>query len=616
VHAAFRRRGVLVLTFLTLTLAALALYIPRTYRALAVVGDSAELVTAAATWGVPHAPGYPLYTLVAHLATRVPAFELPFRVHVTSALFHAATVGVVGCLVALLTESLAAMVIAAATLALERTFFAGSLYAEVFPLNDLFFACLLFFGAVIERDERARAEAESPPNARSTRVPALASAVTLGLAFAHQHMIVLAVPALAILVGPALLRYADERPRAAEALVLGTFALGALPYALIPLAASRGPLPSWGDVRDLRGLVHLATRQDYGGVLRASRHAAQGQLLERLDAFLLSTGQSFGAVGTLLALIGIGRGWRGHRTMTIALLVAFLCTGPLFAAMNTFDIHSQYRILFFERFATMSHVPVAVLVGLGAAWAQQRLRDPELIPSLSPQRAAAFSRAAFGLVAILTTAPLLDSTVAFDFAENTRGAIYAHDLVDSAADGALVLLKSDMASQAALFACAVEHRCGDRIVITPGQLWMPWKKRELQRRYPTLLLPPDNVAAPARWLAEHNGATRSVFVHPELLDEVVRGDLASLPSGLLFRVYPDQRSLYADLAAFRGGAAAITTRQRCDGCVQVRGERPSFAADAQLTRIYDAAVRAHEDAARALGLSWDAEGLAAWRKAR
>jgi len=613
VHAAFRRRGVI---FLTLTLAALALYVPRTYRALAVVGDSAELVTAAATWGVPHAPGYPLYTLVARLATRVPAFDLPFRVHVTSALFHAATVGVVGCLVALLTESLAAVAVAAATLALGRTFFAGSLYAEVFPLNDLFFACLLFFGAVIGRDERAPAEAETPPHARSMRVPAVASAVTFGLALAHQHMIVLAVPALAILVLPALLRYAEERPRAAEALVLGAFALGALPYALIPWAASRGPLPSWGDARDLRALVHLVTRQDYGGVLRASRHASQGHLLERLDAFLLGTCQSFGAVGTVLALLGIMSGWRRDRATWVALLVAFLCTGPLFAAMNAFDIHSDYRVLFFERFATMSHVPVAVLVGLGAAWAAQRLGDPELIPSLPPQRAAAFSRAAFGLVAIVAIAPLLDSTVVFDFAEDTRGATYAHDLVDSATDGALVLLKSDMASQAALFACAVEHRCGDRIVVTPGQLWMPWKKRELQRRYPALPLPPDDVAAPARWLAEHNQKTRAVFVHPELLDEVVRGDLASLPSGLLFRVYPDQRSLYIDLPAFRGAAAAITTRQSCEGCVLVRGERPSFAADAQLARIYDAAVRAHEDAARALGLSWDAEGLAKWRKAR
>ena len=145
---------------------------------------------------------------------------------------------------------------------------------------------------------------------------------------------------------------------------------------------------------------------------------------------------------------------------------------------------------------------------------------------------------------------------------------------------------------------------------------MPWKKRELERRHPDLSLPPDDVAAPARWLAEHNQATRSVFVEPELLDEVVRSDLASLPAGLLFRVYPDQRSLHADLPAFRGESAAIATRQRCEGCVLVRDARPSFAADAQLVRIYDDAVSAHEDTARALELSWDAERLVAWRKAR
>src|SRR6266851_8606508 len=65
-----RRRHGLLMTALAAT--ALIVYVPRTYRTLAVVGDSAELVTAAALWGVPHPPGYPLYTLLSHLFARVP----------------------------------------------------------------------------------------------------------------------------------------------------------------------------------------------------------------------------------------------------------------------------------------------------------------------------------------------------------------------------------------------------------------------------------------------------------------------------------------------------------------------------------------------------------------
>jgi hypothetical protein len=102
------------------------------YRTLAVGGDSAELVTAAAVWGVAHPPGYPLYTTIGHLFSRLPWLELPFRVHLTSALFHAAAAGFVACAIEVVTGSVAGAAIGASALALGRVFFLGSLYAECF----------------------------------------------------------------------------------------------------------------------------------------------------------------------------------------------------------------------------------------------------------------------------------------------------------------------------------------------------------------------------------------------------------------------------------------------------------------------------------------------------
>ena len=42
------------------------LYFRRLCPTLSLTGDSAELVAAGAVWGVPHAPGYPLFTALAH----------------------------------------------------------------------------------------------------------------------------------------------------------------------------------------------------------------------------------------------------------------------------------------------------------------------------------------------------------------------------------------------------------------------------------------------------------------------------------------------------------------------------------------------------------------------
>src|SRR2546423_2175012 len=60
-----------------------------------VVGDSPELIAAAVTLGVAHAPGYPLFTMVGHLFSLLPFGAIPFRVNLLSVVCDALTVGVI-----------------------------------------------------------------------------------------------------------------------------------------------------------------------------------------------------------------------------------------------------------------------------------------------------------------------------------------------------------------------------------------------------------------------------------------------------------------------------------------------------------------------------------------
>jgi hypothetical protein len=537
----------------------LLVYAPRACRALSLAGDSAELTTAAALWGVPHPPGYPLYTLVAHLFTLLP-LEPAFAVHLLSALVHAVTLGFVASTIASATGSVIGAAIGAGVLGLGRVFFAGSLYAEVFPLNDLLFACLLWLG-VRTRDS-------------------IWLAVVLGLGFAHHPMIVLSLPCLMVLVGRLVRQHA-------LALVIP-----APIYLLVPLAASRDPYLSWGDVHDLSSLVHLVTRQDYGGPLRASRHLAEGQLLERLDAFGAATFSSFGPIGSLLIAVGAIVAWKRDRRVGAALLIAALFTGPLFAAMNAFDIHSVYRVAFFERFFGMCHVALAVLVGFGAA------RIDEWARASRPLAAIALFAAALG--------PLAPNLVRLDMSSNRIGIDYARDLVASTPDGSLVLLKGDMPTQAALYACGVERLCGNRIVLAPGQLSMPWRRAELERRYPDLSLPTGDSETVVARLVEQELARRAVVVHEELVDQAATGPRAALPSGLLYRIYPTTDAARADRPRFEGELVAIAKDERFRRWLAQGSAHPL---DDQLVRAYAAALRAHVVAGRELGLDADAKLL-------
>src|SRR5215469_8601009 len=60
-----------------------------------VLGDTPELVSAAITLGVPHAPGYPLVTMLGHLFSLVPIGSPPFRVGLLAVACGTATVAIV-----------------------------------------------------------------------------------------------------------------------------------------------------------------------------------------------------------------------------------------------------------------------------------------------------------------------------------------------------------------------------------------------------------------------------------------------------------------------------------------------------------------------------------------
>src|SRR5437868_1718168 len=108
-----------------------------------VVGDSPELIMAAAKLGVPHAPGYPLFTMLGHLFSVLPFGSIPFRVNLLSVACDALAVGVIYLAALRLTKSKLAAATAALLLAVNPNFWEWSLVAEVFPLNNLLAATLI-----------------------------------------------------------------------------------------------------------------------------------------------------------------------------------------------------------------------------------------------------------------------------------------------------------------------------------------------------------------------------------------------------------------------------------------------------------------------------------------
>jgi hypothetical protein len=467
----------------------------------------------------------------------------------------------------------------------------GSLYAEVFPLNDLFFAGLIALAL------------HAPSTPAVGRPTALVSfALCAGLALSHHWMIVLAAPALAILVARPVAESVRSDPNRAAILAVALLA-PLLLYALIPLAASRSPALSWGDVHDWRSFARLVTRQDYGGPFSPTRTPSPEPRVDRIVALGRLVLRSMGPVSVGLAALGLARELYARRAIGMSLLLAVLVPGPVFAWLNALGTRSEETLAYFERFTSMCHVPLAIALGAGVALAR---------------RTVGSSR---GLAVLLSLAVALWGTMSarrawdVDLSGDRRGIAFAHDLVLSSPDRALILLSGDEPASAALYVCEVERACGDRIVLSPGSLFLPWKMAQVRARYPGLEIPWSSGPALRRTheLAAAAIAERPVLVHPTLFqkDPSLESSFTTFPDRLLFRLWPPGSPETSGRAEFLASARAMARADGCEGCSMLGAVSPRPSQDVQIVEAYEAAFTNHARAARETGATDLGAALAA-----
>jgi hypothetical protein len=173
------------LAWLAVPVAALALLYGRTLCRAVVPGDSAELVTGAVTLGLVHPTGYPLYLLVAHVASRIAFFAAPQAAIAALSAFAALVLLV--CLARSLRDAGAPYIAAAGAsvvLGVTPSLWHAATYAEVYTLHGALIAALLWTLV------RASAPAHG---ARATQASCLA-AYGLGLGCGAHMTTLLFVP--------------------------------------------------------------------------------------------------------------------------------------------------------------------------------------------------------------------------------------------------------------------------------------------------------------------------------------------------------------------------------------------------------------------------------------
>lgn len=484
--------------------------------------DSGELIVVARFLGVAHPPGFPLWVMLAHLASLVPLGNIALRINASSVLFAALASATLTLVVAELmmaasyvgsrrqrpgkknprpsgrearhaTEPetdggpgihrllvLAPAVGSGLLMVFSRTLWTYATITEVYALNTLlvliiFFLMLRWRRCIVADKRRAGIGVAAGHNASPITAHdrfLYAAAIVFGLALGVHHVTVaLMLPALGIIVyRTERLRFFTSKRLLYAALV--SFAALFAVYAYLPLAASRAPIISWGNPRSLQEIWWHVTGRQYQVFFAFTPTTLGKQFLEFGRMALREFGWSWAPLTLVLGVAGFASVFKRDRTTFwfLALMI-----GANLAYALSYDIAEDKDAYYLPAF-----ISIAIAAGFGLRWLIQ------LYLSKSSQTKGVYLAAAFPV--LIASAIALAGNWPFN---NRRHYFVAHDYVENLLaaiepNGLLLTFDWQVASPM-LYAQEVEQQRRDVKVIDVNLLRRSWYFDYLRRAYPGLI---------------------------------------------------------------------------------------------------------------------------------
>ena len=394
--------------------------------------DAGELTTVAATLGIAHPTGYPLYTLLARLAVLMPAGSVAVRVNVLSALLGSCAAFVFYILLQrLLKDSLLALV-PTSLLAFSHTLWNTSLSAEVYPLTALFITLMLLLVRPLSATARL-----------------YLMAFVAGLACTNHMIIATVLLPLAVYV---LVRH---RPKPSHTFAaLAFFALGLSVYFYLPVRSAQDPLLNWGNPHTLERFIWHTTGKQYRVWMFSS---PAGEILVNLKNELVHIAREWLYVYLVLIGLGLRNLYRADRPFF------WLCIGIVVVNL-LYGIN--YSIPDIETYFLPTIVILCLVSGYGLYSLKRYLK-----------KWAALAAALMPLLLNFASSTLQDNYGGYDLGKN---------ILASLPSNSIVLTDYWDIYSPAIYIREIEKQHGDIWVIDKELLRRSWYFRYLEHEYPAL----------------------------------------------------------------------------------------------------------------------------------
>ena len=315
--------------------------------------DNGEFQIVAANLGVAHPPGFPLYTLLGHLMTRLPLAASPaYKVNLLSAVTSSLALALVYLSVYRLGKNQLAAATAAIALGTSTTFWAQATTANIRSLTALFVALAIYALIRFWETRDWRLDPSTSLRARIGDWGLVIFALALGLGLGHHLSLAfmgLVFGLFVLTVDPALAR---QPRRWLWPLLAGL--LGLLPLLYLPLRAGanvRGARPGLATVEGfVNHVLALGFQGDFFHFIEPAILWQRLRVMANVMTFQFSPWLLLG-MGAGLALLL----WRDRR-------LALLLGGSF--AIHTF-VTATYRAPQTVEYMLPAYVPAVICLGYG-----------------------------------------------------------------------------------------------------------------------------------------------------------------------------------------------------------------------------------------------------------
>ncbi|KAL3874363.1 hypothetical protein ACJMK2_037389 [Sinanodonta woodiana] len=440
-------------------------------------GDSGELITAAHELGVSHPPGYPLFTILSWLAIRIiPVGSVAWRVGFLNCILSAVAAAVFSATILRLQCSLGAAIFGTFLFFLGKLMWTWSITAEVFGMNNLFVALLLYLMVCFE-------DAEGPKQFTISRI----GAFVCGLALCNQHTIVVYVICVAVWV---ILCLKSRKSLHLPALFQLSLCLlcGLLPYLYLPLSAYlRLGRWTWGDQTTLTGFLTHFLRKEYGTFDLSSSRKDGANVLNGLRAYLFHYIEEYSLIGCCFTIMGlhalICRLRMGKEHCLLVSLLMCVVYLLFFSWRANLDLDNPLFLGVVERFWMQSDAVLLLISALGFADACRFItKIHSMMPRIKFDVILSLAVAAIQIQKNISVCNQRNNTVVQDFAYN---------VIDSMPQGAIVLTHGDLPSNTLRYLYLCENYRPDLQIFDQEILTYEWSVPMMRESYPRIQFPGD-----------------------------------------------------------------------------------------------------------------------------